>query len=892
MPMATSILAPALNKVLKDIIVKSRNMMGYRAEYVPGWDCHGLPIELKAENELGGKKGLSVLEVRRLCREFALKYLDIQREEFKRLGVFGQWDKPYMTMNPVYEAATARELGKFMQAGSVARAKKPIHWCCSCETALAEAEVEYDDHSSPSIYVRFPLTDEKLRALCPQADPAKSFIVIWTTTPWTLPDNMAVAVHPECEYVVLEKGGEYYVVAEFLSAACQKIFGWDEGAAKAVATVKGAALEGLVARHPFYDRPSPVVTAAYVTLDTGTGCVHTAPGHGREDYETGLRYGLEILSPLDDKGRFLRDVQFFAGLNVFQANPKVIEKLQDVGNLMAQAKLSHSYPHCWRCKKPVIFRATTQWFISMEANDLRAKALDAIDNQVEWIPAWGRERIHSMIEFRPDWCISRQRMWGVPIVALLCKDCDEAYYDTDWVMSVVDKFEAFERGCDWWFEAPLEDIVPQGLKCPKCGGTHWKKETDILDVWFDSGTSFAAVLEKREECRYPANMYLEGSDQHRGWFHSSLLASVGTRGQAPYRSVLTHGYVVDGNGRKMSKSIGNVVAPQQIIDKYGAEVLRIWVASVDYTEDVRISDEILNRQVDAYRRVRNTCRFLLGNLGDFTPHDVIPTNKMLALDRYALTLLENTHRRIEDAYRKYEFHKVLHTIHNYCVTDLSSFYMDILKDRLYASPAKSRERRSAQTAIWRIVLQLIQDMAPIMSFTAEEVFSHMPEVLKPKVETVFALRSAPEFMKQSSFMEEDERQAWDTLSLVRAEVTKAIEPFRKSGEIGHSLDVHVTLYGPATLLGPLNTCGADLREVFIVSKVSLADAASAPADAFASEDVAGLKVGVARTPGEKCQRCWVYSENLGTDPAHPDICPRCTDALRADRALPMDGNGA
>ncbi|MDR3073862.1 MAG: isoleucine--tRNA ligase, partial [Deltaproteobacteria bacterium] len=621
----------ALNKVLKDFIVKSRNMQGYKAEYVPGWDCHGLPIEHKVEQELGEKKkDLPTHAVRKRCRAYAEKYIGIQREEFRRLGIFGVWDKPYVSMDPAYEAATARELANFMEKGSVARSKKAIHWCISCRTALAEAEVEYEDHTSPSIYVRFPLdapeNASRLRELFPAADPAKTFVAIWTTTPWTIPDNMAVAAHPEFDYALAAVNGEYYLVAESLLAANAAVFKWENPAL--LGAVKGRELEGLVARHPIYGRPSPLILGEHVTLEAGTGFVHTAPGHGREDYDIGTKYGLEVYSPMDDEGRFLDSVEFFAGLNVWEANPKVVEKLKELGNLMASVRITHSYPHCWRCKSPVIFRATTQWFIMMEANALRERALDAIKNTVSWIPAWGEARIYSMIENRPDWCISRQRTWGVPIIALLCEDCNEAWHDAAWARDIADRFAGHPTGCDYWFETDLSAIVPEGLRCPACGGARWKKETDILDVWFDSGTSFAAVCEQRPECAFPADMYLEGSDQHRGWFHSSLLASIGARGVAPYREVLTHGYVVDGAGKKMSKSLGNVVAPQEVINKYGAEILRMWVASVDYREDIRISQEILSRQVDAYRRLRNTCRYILGNLGDFTAADAVAEKDM------------------------------------------------------------------------------------------------------------------------------------------------------------------------------------------------------------------------------------------------------------------------
>ena len=868
-------LGTALNKTLKDIIVKSKNLQGYKAEYIPGWDCHGLPIEHKVEMLLGGKKELPPSVVRKRCRDYATKYLDIQRNEFKRLGVFGAWDEPYLTMNPIYEAATARELATFMANGSVTRSKKPIYWCLSCRTALAEAEVEYADHSSPSIYVRFPLPDPKVREVFPQADPAKTGVVIWTTTPWTIPDNMAVALHPEFDYALVQHEDNFYILAAELVGTAAAAFGWTD--IQILATVKGLDLEGLQARHPFYDRAAPLVLAEYVTLEAGTGCVHTAPGHGREDYETGLRYGLEVLSPLDDDGRFLESVPYFAGLTVFEANPKVIEVIKEKGNLLGQAKIKHSYPHCWRCKKPVIFRATTQWFISMQANDLCDRALDAIDNQVRWIPSWGRERIHNMIANRPDWCISRQRLWGVPIVALRCEACDEAWYDAPWVQGVVDKFETYATGCDYWFDTPLEQIVPEGLTCAACGSAHWKKETDILDVWFDSGTSYAAVLEKRPECAFPADLYLEGSDQHRGWFHSSLLAAIGTRNAPPYRAVLTHGYVVDGEGKKMSKSVGNVIAPQEIIDKFGAEILRIWVASVDYQEDIRISDEILNRLVDAYRRIRNTCRFLLGNLDDFTPAKAVPVPEMLALDRYALDVAVRAHRRMEKAYESFEFHKVFHTLHNLCVSDLSAFYLDIIKDRLYVAAPDSLERRSAQTVLWKVLLFMVRDMAPILSFTAEEVYQHLPAALKQPCKTVFGTH--PETVDED-ILSLDERNVWERIATVRAEVTKAIEPLRQSGVVGHSLQAHVTLYVDEGLDTVLTHEGVNLEEIFIVSKATLADVEKAPAKGlYANQDISGLKIGVTKADGEKCARCWTISTALGADAAHPTLCQRCTDVL-------------
>ncbi|MDR2489512.1 MAG: isoleucine--tRNA ligase [Desulfovibrio sp.] len=869
-------LGTALNKILKDIIVKSRNMQGYKSEYVPGWDCHGLPIELKVEQELGEKKHtLPAHVVRKICREYARKWLNVQREEFKRLGVLGAWDTPYLSMSPEYEAATARELGNFMAAGCVARSKKPIHWCCSCRTALAEAEVEYYDRTSPSVYVRFPVTDPRLPGMFPEAAGRRVWLIIWTTTPWTLPDNMAVALHPDFDYALVRQEDECYILAEERLDACRTAFGWLD--AVIVKRLKGEKLAGLICGHPFYHRPSPIVLGRHVTLDAGTGAVHTAPGHGREDYETGMEYGLDILSPLDDCGRFLDSVEFFAGKTVFEANPLVIDKLKQTGNLLLQDTVRHSYPHCWRCKEPVIFRATTQWFISMEANDLRKRTLEAIGSRVRWIPAWGEERIYAMIENRPDWCISRQRIWGVPIVALLCESCGAAWHNHEWNMNMAERFAGHPTGCDYWFEAPPEDIVPAGLVCPDCGAARWHRERDILDVWFDSGTSFAAVVERRPECRFPADMYLEGSDQHRGWFHSSLLASMGTRGAPPYREVLTHGYVVDGEGKKMSKSVGNVVAPDEVISRYGAEILRMWVASVDYREDIRMSDEILNRQVDAYRRIRNTCRYILGNLGGFSPANAPPDAALDPLDRYALHVISRFHTEVQAAYASYEFHKVFHTIHNLCVTDLSAFYLDVLKDRLYTSLPDGSERRSAQTALWRILLILLADMAPVLSFTAEEALGHLDPLLRPQIETVFALRE--EHLSLLT-LRDTELACWNTLLQTRAELTRAIEPLRKAGAIGHSLDTAVTFYAGETLARDLLALGTDLRSLFIVSRFTLKSINEASTDSLAAQDMDALRISVAKADGEKCARCWIYSTELGSDPAWPDACPRCADVLR------------
>ena len=710
----------AFNKVLKDIIIKSKQMDGFDAPYVPGWDCHGLPIEHKVDQELGGRKrSMSQVEVRKYCRQYAEKFVDIQRKEFRRLGVLGEWDNPYLTMSYDYEATIVREFGKFALNGSLYKSKKPIYWCISCKTALAEAEVEYEQHSSPSIFVKFPMISD---LGIPRLEGKKVFILIWTTTPWTIPANLAVALHPDLEYAAVDPGnGEVWILARGLVELCMDTFGIREY--EILAEFPAGKLERMKARHPLYDRESLIVLAPYVTLDAGTGCVHTAPGHGREDYETGLAYGLEVYSPVDDSGLFTDDVLFFAGQQVFEANRAVNEKLRAEGRLLKEQAITHEYPHCWRCKKPVIFRSTEQWFISMENTGLRKNALEAI-NRVSWIPRWGRDRIYGMIEKRPDWCISRQRSWGVPITVLYCAKCNRTMISKEILDHVVGLVE--KSGADIWFSEPEEKLLPPGTTCPDCGSNQFKKETDILDVWFDSGVSYAAVMEARSYLGSPSDLYLEGSDQHRGWFHSSLLCSVGTRGEAPYKSVLTHGFVVDGSGKAMHKSAGNVIAPEDLIKKYGAEIIRLWVAAEDYRDNIRLSEEILQRLTEAYRRIRNTARFLLGNLYDFDPSkDSVPYAEMEEIDRWALHKLQELSGRILTAYREFEFHIVYHSLHNFCVLDLSSFYLDILKDRLYVSPAKSRSRRSAQTAMREILDSLVRLMAPVLSFTAEEIWGAM-----------------------------------------------------------------------------------------------------------------------------------------------------------------------
>ena len=869
-------LGTALNKILKDMIVRSRQFMGYDSVYVPGWDCHGLPIEHQVEKELGEQRqGMSQLELRHRCREYAEKFVDIQRQEFKRLGVVGDWENPYLTMSYDYEATITRELGKFITRGSVYKSKKPIYWCSSCRTALAEAEVEYEEHQSPSIYVKFPLIDnlgEKVSALNGQ----KVFVIIWTTTPWTIPANLAIALHPDYEYAVAKFGDEAWIIADGLVEEVMTKAEIEDY--EILARLTAADLEGMKCRHPFIDRESIIVQAPYVTLDVGTGCVHTAPGHGREDFETALKYDLEVYSPVDDDGCFTADVPYFAGQFVFDANNGVNEKIAEQGSLVRKESITHTYPHCWRCKEPVIFRATEQWFISMESNDLRQKALQSIEKEVVWIPSWGQERIHGMIENRPDWCISRQRAWGVPITVFYCQECNEVLADSALLEHVVTRFA--EKGADIWFAEEAADLLPAGTKCSECGGSTFTKEMDILDVWFESGVSYAAVLEPREDLHSPADLYLEGSDQHRGWFHSSLLAAIGTREHAPYRTVLTHGFVVDGTGRKMSKSLGNVIAPDEVIQKYGAEILRLWVAAEDYRDDIRISEEILQRLSEAYRRIRNTCRFLLGNLSDFDPErDRVQVASMDSLDRWALHRLQQLVKRVVQAYESFEFHKIYHAIHNFCVVDLSAFYLDVLKDRLYVSAATSEKRRSAQTAIFEIAVTLVRLMAPILAFTADEVWEHLPP-FAGKSESVH-LELLPEPV--AAYEDEKIEEEWQSILDTRAEVNRALELARKNKEVGHSLDAEVTIGMNGPLLERLRGQEDVLSRVFIVSKVRLVEAESIEAG-IETVDIPGMLIQVRPASAEKCGRCWIHDESVGTNADQPEICSRCVKELEAQSA--------
>ncbi len=849
----------ALNKILKDIVLKFQHLAGFRAPYRPGWDCHGLPIELEVEKKMGSKAraAASVLDVRRKCGEYADRFVDIQRDEFRRLGVLGEWDRPYLTKAFEYEATELRELATLLDGGYLYRGHKPVHWCASCRTALAEAEVEYADHTSKSVYVAFSVTDPT-PALEAYSDRSPA-IVIWTTTPWTLPANLAIAVNADFDYALVERGDGLVIVAkEMVDGLRDKL-----GLGDVVATIAGSDLEGAKAAHPWVSRKSLVILGEHVTLEAGTGCVHTAPGHGHDDYVVGARYGLEPYAPVGPDGRFTDEVPELEGMPVFNADSEIVDLLRSRDALLASEDYLHSYPHCWRCKHAIVFRATQQWFVAMEHGGLRERSLEEID-KVEWIPKWGRERIHGMILTRPDWCLSRQRAWGVPIVSVHCSSCGEVVCNGELTRHVAGLVDT--EGSDVWFDKPLAELLPPRFACPACASTELEPETDILDVWFDSGVSHASVVESDFGAGTVADLYLEGSDQHRGWFHTSLLSCVGARQRAPYKAVLTHGFVLDGEGKKMSKSAGNVISPQEVIKQYGADILRLWVAAEDYRDDVNISDEILKRLADSYRRVRNTARNILGNLYDFDPDaDRVAYQEMHELDRWALSRLGEFIDRCRTAYASYEFHVVYHALNNFCGVDLSSLYFDIVKDRLYCSPAGSLQRRSAQTAMYEILSALARIIAPVMSFTADEIWQQLPGA--GRSDSVF-LENYP--VADPAWVDAELAGRWQRLWTLRGEVTKALEEKRKAGDIGHSLDARVVLSvgnGDREMLESLGL--QEAAYIFIVSQLELSDSV-APGD---------IGIEVREPAGSKCSRCWNFSEAVGSHDDHPEACDRCYRAL-------------
>ena len=849
----------ALNKTLKDFILKYKSLKGYRTPYIPGWDCHGLPIELEVSKQ-PGSEALSVPEFRRKCRNYALKYVEKQRKDFERLGIFGEWEKPYLTIDRSYEKGIVEIFTKLVMDGYIFRQKKPVYWCSHCTTALAEAEIEYGDHTSPSITVKFEDNEKK-----------GTFFIIWTTTPWTLPANVAIALHPGFTYVDVAVKGEHWIVGEPLLEKMMEELGITEYTVTEKFT--GRELEGREAKHPFIDgRLSRVVLADYVTDDTGTGCVHTAPGHGQDDYITGLKYGLPILNPVDDDGRFTAEFKPMEGVSVFEANEPIMDLLREKDALVHAGKISHSYPHCWRCKKPVIFRATEQWFVKIDHKELRKHILDEI-GQTEWIPEWGENRIRGMVQDRPDWCISRQRSWGVPITMFHCPECSQYAVDEKIMKRAVEFIG--EEGSDGWFTKTEDEILGELNRCPSCGHQGLEKDMNILDVWFESGSSYKSVVEKSEALGLPADLYLEGSDQHRGWFNSAITLSTAEQGRAPFRTVLTHGFIVDGEGRKMSKSQGNGVDPQDVIKEYGADVLRLWIASENYRNDVPLSAEIMKRIAEAYRRIRNTLRFMLGVLHGFdVENSRVAFEEMPEIDRHMMLELKSLTSDVDKAYEAFEFHKVFHTIHNYCTVKLSSSYLDGSKSNLYADGNEWLSRRATLTVVWETVYALTRMLAPLIPFTAEEVWGYLKE-MAPLEESVH-LALWPEI---SCPGDTKLTEKWMRLDSLRDDIRRILEAKRNSGEIGHSLDAYIYLYtqdkdDEVFLRSHLD----DLRRMNIVSSVFVEKRDEmSPCDAWP-----GLSIAAVKSPHEKCSRCWEYSPTVGKNEKHPDLCSRCVRVVEEE----------
>ncbi len=849
-------LGHALNKILKDIIVKYKSMSGFDAPYVPGWDTHGLPIEQKAIKDLGiNRDKVTRVDLRKRCEEYALKYVATQSEQFQRLGVIGDWQQPYITLRPDYEAVQIKTFGEMAKKGYIYKGKKPIYWCPDCETALAEAEIEYEDHKSASIYVKFQIEDGKGKL------PQDAYVVIWTTTPWTIPANLAISLHPDFSYALIAIGGEKWLLAKEMIDAFLKDAKITDSY-QIISEFKGSDLEYITYKHPLYDRISPLILGSHVTLEAGTGCVHTAPGHGQDDFIVGRQYDLEIYSPLDDKGRLDETTGPFAGMDTKKANKAISQALEDSGALISFELFSHQYPHCWRCHTPILFRATEQWFASVDG--FREEALAEID-RVKFIPSWGRDRIYNMIRDRGDWCMSRQRSWGVPIPIFYCEDCGEYIINDETITYISELFR--EHGSNYWFSENVDKLMPEGYKCPACGGNHFRKETDTMDVWFDSGSSSFAVLENKErwpELSFPADLYLEGSDQHRGWFNSSLSIAIANRGCAPYKQLLTHGFLVDEDGKKQSKSLGNTISPLNIIKDYGADVLRLWVSSADYRSDIANSMGIFKQMGEAYRKIRNTMRYLLGNLYDFDyAKDAVPFADMPELDRWAMIKLQELISKVLKAYDEYEFHVVFHSIHRFCVLDMSAFYLDVAKDALYTEKADSAKRRSIQTVLYHMVHALTRLLAPVLTYTMEEVYQYLDKPADAPLSVM--LLDMPE--ADAAITDAALMAKWQKLLEYRDEVSKVLEEARRDKTVGHSLDAALMITADTEAYSLLSSIKDDLAKLFIVSQVNL------------TEDSAttGIAVAVAPAKGEKCSRCWMYSESVGVN--HPELCDRCAGVL-------------
>ncbi len=860
-------LGTALNKSLKDFVVRYKNMTGFKAPYVPGYDTHGLPTELKARKAAGMKSGemVSALELRRICREFATGFAEEQRRQFERLGVLGEWDNPYLTLKPEYVAKQVEVFGEMANKGYIYKGLKPVYWCTDCQTALAEAEIEYAEDPCYSIYVKFPVRDDKGILSAAGVDPSKAYFVIWTTTTWTLPANLAICLGPDYEYSVIRSGDEYYIMATELAdgamAAAEKTD------YETVAKFKGAELEYMRARHPFMERDSLIIVGDHVTLESGTGCVHTAPGHGVDDFEVCRKYSeIGMTVPVDSKGYMTEEAGMFSGIPTDEANKKIAVWLDENNYLFALKKIIHQYPHCWRCKSPILFRATEQWFCSISA--FAEKAVEEI-SKVRWVPEWGEGRITGMVKDRSDWCISRQRTWGVPIPMFYCEDCGKEYITPDSIAKVAAIFR--EKGADAWYELPAKDLMVDGAVC-ECGCTDFKKETDIMDVWFDSGVSHAAVCGQRDYLREPADLYLEGADQYRGWFQSSLLTSVATDGVAPYKTVVTHGWVVDGEGKKMSKSIGNVIIPDDVVKQYGADILRLWVASSDYHADIRVSQDILKQLSEIYRKIRNTARFILGNINDFNPDtDMVDSSVLEEIDHWALMRLDEVVKTCREAYDNFEYHIIFHAIHNFCVIDMSNFYLDVLKDRLYVEAKDSETRRAAQTVIYRVLDTLCRLVSPILAFTADEIWKFMPHTADCDARHV-VYNEIPEAMGEYDI---DFMARWDRIHEMREDVKKALEIARSEKVIGASLDAKVTLYAEGELYDFAKSVEGMLKTVFMVSDFELKEGRGGTF----TGDVEGMSVTAVHAEGEKCARCWSFGK-LSEDAEHSTICERCAGVVK------------